>query len=80
MTLVEDAQRLDRLRNVDCLFCNTPASDSHPDWCPVPRIPRLIAALEALGRFVAGDPSFVYREDYDAYQALVAALRGEATS
>jgi hypothetical protein len=46
----------------------------HQPGCLYIIMPRLLLLVEAAERLVEGDPSFVYREDFEAYQALVAAL------
>lgn len=47
MSLLDDARRLDRLRSIDCVFCRVNFLETHEEWCPVPRIPRIVEALEA---------------------------------
>jgi hypothetical protein len=74
VSLVEDARKLDRLRGVDCVFCRTTFLETHPEWCPVPRIPRIVAALEAAERVVCMPTDNSDIEADEAIDALGAAL------
>lgn len=60
MSLLDDAKRLTDLADVDCVFCDAPLIEidedgndveNHLDWCPVPRIPKIVAALEAIALY-----------------------------